>query len=331
MARGVEKLAAVSLPKLPAGMHSDGAGLYLQVTEGGARTWVYRFMLAGRAREMGLGPLHTIKLKEAREKARECRKVRLEGIDPIEARNAKRAEARLASATAITFQQCAEAYIAAHKASWRSPKHAAQWPATLGTYVYPVFGSLPVQAIDVGLVMKVLEQNVAGEDEPSASLWNATPETASRVRGRVESVLDWAKARGYREGENPARWKGLLENLLPRRSKVAAVEHHPALPYPEIADFIASLRSQEGIAARALEFLILTASRTGEVIGATWAEIDLEARLWTIPGSRMKGGASTAYPSAGRRWRSWSGLQRRSAEISYSPARVWASRCPTWQ
>ena len=277
MARGTNRLAAVVLPKLPPGMHADGGGLYLQVTASGAKTWIYRFMLHGRAREMGLGPLHTILLAEAREKARECRKLRLEGVDPIEARKAKRTGERLAAATAMTFQDCAERYIEAQKAGWKNPKHAAQWPSTLQTYVYPVFGALPVQAIDVGLVMKVLEP-----------IWTAKPETASRVRGRIESVLDWATARGYRQGENPARWKGHLENLLPARSKVAKVKHHSALPYPEIADFITSLRAEDGIGARALEFLILTAARTGEVIGAKWTEIDLEARLWVVPGERMK-------------------------------------------
>ncbi len=266
-------------------MHGDGGGLYLQVTPSGARTWIFRFKLGGRAREMGLGPTHTVSLAEAREKARECRKLVLEGIDPIEARNAKRAEARLAAATAMTFEQCADRYIEAHKAGWKNPKHAAQWPSTLQTYVYPVFGSLPVQAIDVGLVMKVLEP-----------LWTVKPETASRVRGRIESVLDWATARGYRQGENPARWKGHLENLLPARSKVAKVKHHAALPYSEIPDFVAGLREQEGIAARALEFLILTAARTGEVIGAKWAEVDLEARLWVVPGERMKAGREHRVP-----------------------------------
>jgi integrase-like protein/Arm domain-containing DNA-binding protein len=206
MARGTNRLAAVVLPKLPPGMHADGGGLYLQVTASGAKTWIYRFMLHGRAREMGLGPLHTILLAEAREKARECRKLRLEGVDPIEARKAKRTGERLAAATAMTFQDCAERYIEAQKAGWKNPKHAAQWPSTLQTYVYSVFGALPVQAIDVGLVMKVLEP-----------IWTAKPETASRVRGRIESVLDWATARGYRQGENPARWKGHLENLLPAR------------------------------------------------------------------------------------------------------------------
>jgi integrase len=288
MAR-IGRLSAVALPKLKRGMHADGGGLYLQVTESGARTWIYRFMLHRRAREMGLGPLHIVSLAEAREKARECRKLRHEGLDPIEARKARRAEERLAAATAMTFQTCAEAYIAAHKAGWRNPKHAAQWPSTLKTYAYRVFGSLPVQAVEVGLVMKALEP-----------IWQTKPETASRVRGRIEAVLDWATVRGYRKGENPARWRGHLDKLLPARGKVRKVEHHPALAYAEMCDFIAALREQEGVAAWALEFLILTASRTGEVIGAQWAEFDLGAKLWTVAAERMKAGKEHRVPLSGR-------------------------------
>ena len=185
----------------------------------------------------------------------------------------------------MTFAACAERYIASHKVGWRNPKHAAQWPATLGTYVYPVFGSLPVQAVDVGLVMKAIEP-----------IWVQKPETAGRVRGRIERVLDWATARGYRQGENPARWRGHLENLLPKKSKVRRVEHHAALPYVEIGAFMAELRQQEGVPARALEFAILTAARTGEVIGAKWDEIDLDERLWTVPAERMKAGKEHRVP-----------------------------------
>jgi hypothetical protein len=192
MARGTARLSAVVLPKLKEGMHADGGGLYLQVTASGARTWIFRFMLHGRAREMGLGPLHIVTLSEAREKARECRKLRHEGIDPIEARKAKHAEERLAAATALTFRECADRYIEAHKGGWRNSKHAKQWPSTLEAYVYPVLGALPVQAVDVGLIMKVLEP-----------IWHTKPETASRVRGRVETVLDWATARGYRRARTP--------------------------------------------------------------------------------------------------------------------------------
>jgi len=286
MARRIGKLPAVALQKpMKPGMHADGGGLYLQVTASGAKSWIFRFMLHGRAREMGLGPLHTISLAEARERARECRKLRVDGIDPVEVRRAKRAEERLAAATAMTFADCAERYIAAHRTAWRNAKHAAQWPSTLQTYAYPVFGSLPVQAIDTALVTKAIEP-----------IWQAKPETASRVRGRIEAVLDWAKVRGYRDGENPARWRGHLDKLLPARAKVRKVEHHPALPYAEMGDFLKSLREQEGVAARALKFLILTAGRTGEVISARWGEFDLGSKVWTVPADRMKSGKEHRVP-----------------------------------
>jgi integrase len=242
--------------KIISKLYADGDGLYLQVSSGGTKSWVYRYQIAGTRRDMGLGPVPLFSLAEARRMAADAHKLVKQDVDPIEQRHAERAAKSTDSAKAMTFKTCAEAYIAAHRTGWRSPKHAAQWPSTLQTYVYPVMGGLPVQTIDVGLVMKTLE--------PS---WNSKPETASRVRGRIEAVLDWATARGYRRGENPARWRGHLENLLPKKSKVRRVEHHAALPYPEIAVFMAALRQQEGIAARALEFAILTAARTGEVIG----------------------------------------------------------------
>jgi len=179
--------------------------------------------------------------------------MRLDGVDPIEARRAHRDQKRLEAAKAMTFEACAIAYTEAHNAGWRNAKHRDQWRNTLTSYACPVFGSLPVQSIDVGLVMKAVEP-----------IWHTKPETASRLRGRIEAVLDWATVRSYRNGENPARWRGHLDKLLPARSKVHKVKHHPALPYNEIADFLAALRNQEGIAARALEFLILTAARTGE-------------------------------------------------------------------
>jgi integrase len=290
LAREIGRLSAVALKKIDTpGLYHDGGGLYLQVTKRGARTWVYRFMLHGLAREMGLGPLHIVGLAEAREKARECRRLRHEGIDPIEARKTRQAERRLAEATAMTFRECAERYIEAHKAGWKNPKHAKQWPSTLETYVYPVFGALPVQAIDVGLVMKVLEP-----------IWKTKPETAGRVRGRIESVLDWATARGYRNGENPARWRGHLDKLLPPRGKVRKVEHHPALPFPDMGEFITALHKQDGIGARALEFLILTATRTGEVIGARWEEFDIGKRVWTVPADRMKASKEHRVPLSDR-------------------------------
>jgi hypothetical protein len=263
-----------------AGLLADGDGLYLQVTASGAKSWIYRYQIAGRRRDMGLGSTTVLTLAEARDAARDCRKLVKQGIDPLDARQAERAAKAIADARALTFRQCAEKYIEDHRAGWRSAKHAAQWPSTLQTYVYPVFGNLPVQAIDTALVMKAVEP-----------IWATRTETAGRVRGRIESVLDWATARGYRQGENPARWRGHLENLLPKKTKVARIEHHAAMPYVELPGFMAELRRQEGIGAKALEFAILTAARTGEVIGATWAEIDLEGRLWVVPGERMKGRA----------------------------------------
>jgi integrase len=293
MARVIGKLKALKVTQEKApGYYGDGGGLYLLIGPNGAKSWVFRYRVpdpdkpkGSKLREMGLGPLHTIGLADAREKARECRRLRLEGQDPIEIRRAKRLEDTLDAAKAMTFKACAERYIAAHEAGWRSSVHAKQWPSTLQTYIYPVFGSLPAQAVDVGLVMKAIEP-----------IWSTKPETAGRVRGRVEAVLDWATARGYRQGENPARWKGHLENLLPKKSKVRRVEHHAALPYAELAEFMVELRQHDGIAARALEFAILTAARTGEVLGARWAEIDFKARLWTIPGSRMKAGKEHRVP-----------------------------------
>ena len=267
------------------GYLSDGGGLYLQISNAGAKSWVFRFRDNGRLREMGLGPTRTKSLIEARADATSCRKLRLEGIDPIAERQQGRLRARLQAARAMTFKQCAEAYIDANKAGWKNAKHSAQWSSTLATYAYPVFGDLPVQVVDVTLVTKVLEP-----------IWKTKTETASRLRGRIEAVLDWATVRELRQGDNPARWRGHLDHLLPQRSKVQKVQHHPALPYSEINGFMNKLRAQEGQAARALEFLILTASRTNEVIGAQWTEIDLDAGIWTIPESRMKVGREHRVP-----------------------------------
>jgi len=277
---GIAKLTGLQVQKASRpGMYNDGGGLYLRVASGGSKGWIFRYMLSGRTHDMGLGSVDTVSLKQARERARQCRELCYDGIDPIEKRRAQRREAQIEAARVMTFRQCAEAYIAAHEASWRNPKHAAQWPSTMARYVYPVFGRLSVQAIDTGLVLKVIEP-----------IWTAKTETANRVRGRIEAVLDWAAARGYRQGENPARWRGHLENLLPRRSRVAPVEHHPALPYAKIGAFMDELTAQKGIAARALEFVILTTARIGEAIGATWAEIDFGQRVWTVPAERMKAG-----------------------------------------
>lgn len=278
MAREIGKLSAVAVRgKAKPGLYGDGGGLYLQVTQAGSKTWIYRFMLAGRRRDMGLGAVHTVGLAEAREEARRCRQLVRDGLDPIETRKAAKLAIRADAAKVMTFKECAEAYIKAHEAGWQNAKHATQWTSTLTSYVYPVIGELSVAAVDTGLVMKVLEP-----------IWTTKTETASRVRGRMEAVLDWAAVRKYRIGENPARWKGHLDHLLPARGKVQKVGHHAALPYDQISAFMTALRAQDGTGARALEFAILTAARTGEVIGATWGEIDIEKRLWTIPPERMK-------------------------------------------
>jgi integrase len=278
MGRQVEKLSALAVSRAKTrGYLGDGGGLYLQVSATGSKSWVFRFKDHGRLREMGLGSIHAIGLAEARKRATACRQMRLDGTDPIAVKKAGRLNAKLEAARAMTFQQCAEAYFEAHKAGWQNAKHAAQWSSTVKTYAYPVFGALPVQTVDVALIAKVLEP-----------IWNSKTETASRLRGRIERVLDWAAVRGYRQGDNPARWRGHLDQLLPARSKVRKVQHHAALPYTEVGQFMADLREQESTSALALEFLILTATRTAEVIGATWSEFDLDAAVWTMPAERMK-------------------------------------------
>jgi integrase len=290
MGRTLGRLTALRVEKEKRpGIYADGAGLCLRVTDAGTKNWVFRYMLNGKARWMGLGPLHTISLAEARMRAAECRKLRLDGIDPIDKRRAAKQQAMLESGRAITFRQCAENYIASHSAGWRNAKHAAQWSSTIQTYANPVIGALSVQSVGTPEVMRILEP-----------IWASKTETASRLRGRIEVVLDWAKVRGYRDGDNPARWRGHLDVLLPARTKVRRVKHHAALPYDAIGEFVARLRREEGTAARALEFAILTAARTGEVLGVSWNEIDLNARLWTVPAQRMKGGREHRVPLSDR-------------------------------
>ena len=279
--RGLERLSALTVSRTKApGRYADGGGLYLQVGAGGARSWIFRYAALDRRRvdrEMGLGPVHTITLADARRKAAEARRLRLEGVDPIAARHAARDRLRTDSAKAITFRQASASYIKANRSGWGSKKHAALWEKSLATYAEPVFGHLPVAAVDTTLVLQAIEP-----------MWSDKPETASRIRGRIEAVLDWAKARGYRTGANPAVWRGHLEKLLPAKTRVRRVQHHPALPYADIATFMAELRLQDSVGARALEFAILTAARTGEVLGARWSEVDIDAALWVIPAARMK-------------------------------------------
>jgi integrase len=307
MPRKARELSALAVSKIKAeGRHAVGGvdGLHLRVA-GGSRSWVLRLVVGVRTdskgksvvhrRDIGLGSYPEVSLAEAREKAREQRKLVRDGVDPIEERKAAKARAKLEEAKVKTFEECATAYIDANRAGWKNEKHIQQWQNTLATYVFPKIGQFPVASIDTGMVLSVLQQKVevAGGTAP---LWRGKTETASRLRGRLESILDWAAFRGYREGENPARWKGHLEHELPARNKVQKVAHHPALPYSEIGAFMVELRQRQGVAVRALEFAILTAARSGEVRGATWSEIDLHGRIWTVPANRMKAGKEHRVP-----------------------------------
>lgn len=289
MPRKASELNALAVSRLTKpGLHAVGgvSGLSLQVTPTGARTWILRTVIGGKRREMGLGGFPDVPLAEAREKARAAkRSIKDDGIDPIEQRKVARSKLRAEQAKAITFRQAAAAYIAAHEHGWKNAKHAAQWTSTLETYAYPKIGGLHVRDVDDAHVMEIL-----------TPIWTTKTETASRLRGRIEKVLDWAIASKYRDGPNPARWKGNLDVRLAQPSKVASVQHHAALPYDEMGNFMAELRKVEGMGARALEFSILTASRSGEVRGATWAEIDLDKALWVIPEARMKAGKEHHVP-----------------------------------
>jgi len=275
MVRALHRLSnlKVERAKRP-GMYADGGSLYLRVAEGGSKQWIFRYTVNGRNRDMGLGPVHTLTLAEARERATEARKLRLDGIDPIANKRARVAALRAADAKAKTFADCVKGFIEDNESSWTSVKHRRQWETSLIKYAYPILGSLPVAAIDTPLVLRVLKP-----------IWDAKRETASRLRGRIENVLGWATVHHYRSGDNPARWNGLLEHALPA---VVKGDHHAALPYTQVASFMQALRKDTGIVARALEFITLTAVRLGEATGATWDEIDLEAKTWTIPASRMK-------------------------------------------
>jgi integrase len=271
------------------GRYAAGDGLYLQVTAGGTKSWIFRYQRDGRAHHMGLGPFDVLPLAEARQRAQDARKLLLDDIDPLEHRRSQKAERRALAARSITFKRCAEEYIAAQESGWRNSDHRRQWRSTLGRYVYPVMGDVLVAAIDEALVLRVLKP-----------IWSIKPETASRLRGRIESILSSATALRYRTGENPARWSGNLKHLLSDHKKVRAVKHHAALPYSEISGFLVDLRAREGTAARALEVTILTALRSGEVLGALWPELDLQAKVWTVPKERMKGGREHRVPLSGR-------------------------------
>lgn len=280
MARKAKELSALQVGRLTSpGNHAVGgvSGLYLYVNDAGARSWVLRTMVGTKRRHMGLGGFPDVPLARAREKARAARDEIDQGIDPIAQRKAAASLLRAQQATEKTFQQAAEGFLEAHGDTWKNPKHRTQWASTLKTYAYPVMGNLLVR--DVG------QEHVLAALEP---IWKTKNETASRLRGRIENVLDWATVRKYRTGENPARWKGHMDMLLPAPGKIQKVEHHRALPIDATAAFMADLRQREGTAAKALEFTVLCAARSGEVRGAVWPEFDLDAGVWTIPPERMK-------------------------------------------
>ena len=287
MAHASARLTHVEMTALlkRAGRFPDGQGLYLDSRPPRA-SWVFRYTLSGRARWMGLGRYPEISLKAAREKAFEARRLLDQRSDPIAVRDAERAEQQRRDAEVLTFQDCAEGYIAAHRDSWANEKHAAQWASTLTTYAYPLIGHLPVSEIDVPLVTRVLNQDVKwkGKTQP---LWSVKNETASRVRGRIESVLAWAASRNLRSWDNPASW-AILRHQLPPRSRVARRGHHTALPYDEVSKFMQLLKNEEGAAALALQLTIFTAARTSEILKATWDEFDIANKVWTVPASRMK-------------------------------------------
>jgi len=288
MPKRAKELGALAAAKLRApGLYAMGGvpGLHLQVSDSGARSWVLKVMIHGKRREMGLGGYDDASLADARDAARRARATIVQGIDPIMQAKAAQSEMRAAVAKAVTFRDAASKYIAAHKAGWRNPKHGQQWQNTLDTYADPVIGSLLVRDVTMAHVLKILEP-----------IWTEKTETASRVRGRIESVLDWAKGRGYRTGDNPAAWKGNLSAQLAAPKKIAKIVHHAAMPLADMGVFMAALRQREGIAARALEFAILTAARSGEVRGAQWSEFDMDAATWTIPGERMKMGHAHRVP-----------------------------------
>jgi len=283
-----KELSALEVSRLTeTGRYAVGgvSGLHLEISKSGARSWILRVLVGGKRRDIGLGGYPTVKLAKARDSARDAKEKIAEGIDPVAEKRQLRGALRKAQQLTKTFNECAAAYISAHQHEWSNPKHAQQWENTLDKYASPVIGNLPVNEVDMPLVLQVLEP-----------IWVTKTETATRVRGRLERVLDWAAVHGHREGENPARWRGHLDQVLAKPSKTARINHHPALIYDQIGAFMGDLRGRQGVSASALEFLVLTACRSGEVRGATWDEIDMQKCVWTIPTERMKAGKEHTVP-----------------------------------
>lgn len=278
-----QKIKALREP----GYYLDGAGLYLQISKSGSKSWVFKFTRNGKTREMGLGSLLALPPDAARRSADDARLVLASGSDPIEKRKVETAAATLAANSVRTFAECAADYIKAHRDGWKNAKHSTQWTNTLRDYAEPVIGKLSVADVATEHISRILQKD---------AFWTKKNETANRVRQRIESVLDWAKTMGYRTGENPARWRGHLDNLLPATSKVKKVQHHAALPVDDLAYFMKDLRNQTSIASKALYLALMTAARTNEIISAQWNEFDLEAAIWTVPAERMKAGIEHQVP-----------------------------------
>jgi integrase len=284
LARTLNRLSAAGVAKTKAkGLHADGGGLYLRVADGGTKSWVFRYRSGKSLHDMGLGPLHTVSLAEARQKAAEARKLRLEGADPIAVKRERSASLRAADAKRMTFRQAAEAYMASHSHGWRNAAHRRQWEVTLATYAYPIMGDISADKIDTGLVLECLQP-----------IWNSKTTTASRLRGRIELILSFAATLDRRDGPNPARWRGHLDKVLPKPNRVRPVQHHAALHYRDVPAFMSKL--DNSIVAAALRFCILTAARRDEVRLAVWEEIDFKARTWNVPANRMKGGRGHRVP-----------------------------------
>ncbi|WP_377847180.1 tyrosine-type recombinase/integrase [Bosea sp. UC22_33] len=282
----LEKLSALKVAKLSrVGLHSDGQGLGLQISRWSTKSWIFRYSRGGKEHRVGLGPYPDVSLAEARLLAQECRRQLRAGLDPLSERRAKLATVLADATKSVSFSECSTRYISAHEASWRNEKHRQQWKNSLATYADPVIGKLDVKDIDTGLVLRILEP-----------IWSKKTETATRLRGRIEQVLDWAKVRGYRTSENPARWKGHLDKLLASPKKIQKIEHHAAVAIDDAPAVVKRLRALTSSSARCLEFVILTASRSGEALGAVWDEFDFAGKVWRIPGSRMKAHRDHAIP-----------------------------------
>ena len=312
MPKRARELSPIEVKRLTRpGLHAVGgvSGLFLRVKETGARSWILRVKVGNRRRDIGLGAFPEVSLADARSKARDMREQIRSGIDPVAAKNAARDALMAAQARELTFEQAARRCHAAKESEFRNAKHRKDWISALERHAFPVIGERHVAEIDLPDVLRVVEP-----------IWTTKTETATRVRQRIESVLTWATVSGYRSGENPARWDGNLREVLPNPSKIRKVKHHQAIPWQKVPDFVQKLRDREGTAARALEFAILTAARSSEVRLATWSEIDLQARTWTVPGDRIKAGKAHTVPLSDRAVEILESMERRSDSPYLFPA-----------